>query len=259
VQGWLVRFSSGITRRANSVLSTSMPEDPAEIAAAVDEVERRSAERWLAPTFQVWQPASDPGAGDNGNGEHSENSGDDAFLAGQHRLAELLQRRGYESVVPTRVLWLGRPDIPRDTAWDPRVQVSGTLSDAWLDAHMGSSADGIDPASRLVYRRLLTGGSSRFYGFPDEDGALAAIAKLSIVHDGPDRTYGGVYALKVRRDLRGRGMIRPVMDALFNHAVRMGLEGIWMQVEERSTKALALSADLGFTTAARYRYLTRPA
>ncbi|HEY4615798.1 MAG TPA: GNAT family N-acetyltransferase [Citricoccus sp.] len=259
MQGWMVRFSSGITRRANSVLSTSMPQDPAEIAAAVDEVERRSAERWLAPTFQVWQPASGPWAETGEIGETGEHGEDEAFLAGQHRLAELLERRGYESVVPTRVLWLGRADIPRDTAWDPRVQVSETLSDAWLDAHMGSSADGIDPASRLVYRRLLTGGSSRFYGFPDEDGALAAIAKLSIVHDGPDRTYGGVYALKVRRDLRGRGMIRPVMDALFNHAVRMGLEGIWMQVEERSTKALALSADLGFTTAARYRYLTRPA
>ncbi|MDI3330966.1 MAG: hypothetical protein QJR09_09575 [Micrococcus sp.] len=255
-----MRFSSGITRRANSVLSTAMPRDPAEISAAIDEVERRSAERWLAPTFQVWQPASgtwlDAAAVPGPAGTAGEN---DDFLEGQQRLADLLVQRGYESVVPTRVLWLGREDIPRDTAWDPRVGVSETLTDAWLDVHMGSSAEGIDPASRMVHRRLLAGGSSRFYGYPDEHGVLAAIAKVSIVHDGPGGAFGGVYALKVRRDLRGRGMVRPVIDAIFNHAVRMGLEGIWMQVEERSEKALALSAELGFTTAARYRYLTRPA
>lgn len=247
-----MRFSSGITRRANSVLSTSMPRDPAEISAAVDEVERRSAERWLAPTFQVWQPASEtwPDAA-------ARSGADDDFLVGQQRLADLLERRGYESITPTRVLWLGREDIPQDTAWDPRVGVSETLSDAWLDAHMGSSADGIDPASRMVHRRLLTGGSSRFYGYPDEDGVLAAIAKVSLVHDEAGRSFGGVYAMKVRRDLRGQGMAGPVIDAIFHHAVRLGLAGIWMQVEDRSEKALELAAGLGFTTAARYRYLTR--
>jgi ribosomal protein S18 acetylase RimI-like enzyme len=252
-----VRFSSGITRRANSVLSTSMPRDPAEISTAIDEVERRSAERWLSPTFQVWQPAS--GTWLETAAANPAGSETDEFFEGQQRLADLLERRGYESVVPTRVLWLGREDIPRDTPWDPRVGISETLTDTWLDAHMGSSAAGIDPASRLVHRRLLAGGSSRFYGYPDEDGVLAAIAKVSVVHDGPERAYGGVYALKVRKDLRGKGMVRPIIDAIFNHAVRMGLEGIWMQVEERSEKALALSAELGFTTAARYRYLTRPA
>jgi ribosomal protein S18 acetylase RimI-like enzyme len=255
-----VRFSSGITRRANSVLSTSMPPDPTDISAAIDEVERRSAERWLAPTFQVWRPASgtwpDAATGPGPDGTATEN---DLFLDGQQRLSDLLGQRGYESVARTRVLWLGREDIPQDTAWDPRVGVSETLTDTWLDAHMGSSADGMDPASRLVHRRLLAGGSSRFYGYPDEDGVLAAIAKVSVVHDGPDRAFGGVYAVKVRKDLRGQGMVRPVIDAIFNHAVRMGLEGIWMQVEERSEKALDLAAGLGFTTAARYGYLTRPA
>ena len=255
-----MRFSSGITRRANSVLSTSMPRDPAEISAAVDEVERRSAERWLAPTFQVWQPASEtwPDAAAR-SGPDGTAGADDDFLVGQQRLADLLERRGYESITPTRVLWLGREGIPQDTAWDPRVGVSETLSDAWLDAHMGSSADGIDPASRMVYRRLLTGGSSRFYGYPDEDGVLAAIAKVSLVHDEAGRSFGGVYAMKVRRDLRGQGMAGPVIDAIFHHAVRLGLAGIWMQVEDRSEKALELAAGLGFTTAARYRYLTRPA
>lgn len=256
--GWSVRFSSGITRRANSVLATTMPSDPAEIAASVDEVERRAAERWLAPTFQVWQPAGPPGP----PGTAGE---DDDFFRGQRRLAEALEHRGYAAVVPTRVLWLGREDFPHDSAWDPRVGVSETLTDAWLDAHMGTSADGIDPASRMIYRRLLTGGSSRFYGYPDEDGVLASIAKVSLVQDepaaggGPVRTYGGVYAMKVRRDRRGEGMTRPLVAAIFHHAIRMGLDGIWIQVEERSEKALALSAELGFTTAARYRYLTRPA
>jgi len=247
-----VRFSSGITRRANSVLSTAVPRDQAAVAAAVDEVERRSAERWLAPTFQVWEPA--PGAGDAAGPARAETA---AFLEGQHRLAALLEDRGYTTVAPTRVLWMGGEGIPRDTQWDPRVIVSETLSDTWLDAHMGPSAGGVDPASRLVYRRLLTGGSSRFYSYQDGQGVPAAIAKVSLVQDG-DATFGGVYGLKVRPDRRGAGLVRRIIEAMFHHAVRMGLDGVWIQVEERSERALALSAELGFATAARYRYLTRP-
>ncbi|QCU78154.1 GNAT family N-acetyltransferase [Citricoccus sp. SGAir0253] len=250
-----MRFSSGITRRANSVLSTVVPGDPAAVAAAVDEVERRSAERWLAPTFQVWEPA--PGSAGTADAAGRAGAEDAGFLEGQRRLAALLEARGYTTVAPTRVLWMGREGIPRDTQWDPRVIVSETLSDTWLDAHMGPSAGGVDPASRLVYRRLLTGGSSRFYSYQDGQGVPAAIAKVSLVQDG-DATFGGVYGLKVRPDRRGAGLVRRIIEAMFHHAVRMGLDGVWIQVEERSERALALSAELGFATAARYRYLTRP-
>jgi ribosomal protein S18 acetylase RimI-like enzyme len=261
VAGWQVRFSSGITRRANSVLAASMPDSEAEIAAAVDEVERRSAERWLAPTFQLWQPPVDASPEDPAAPETE--PAHRGFYAGQQRLAEELERRGYVSVAPTRVLWMDREDIPTDTAWDRRILVNETLTDDWLDAHLSHTSGGGDPASRIVHRRLLGGGRNRFYSCLDADGAIAALAKVSMVTlrrtaGAAAANYAGIYGVWVREDQRGRGLSAALTDAMFNHLVRQDIAGCWLQVEERSTRALSVYQAAGFTVAARYRYLTQP-
>lgn len=271
VDGWSVRFSSGITRRANSVVSATMPTSVAQIEAAVDEVERRSAERWLAPTFQLWLPAS--GSWLEGYSEGSAQGSaagltatahleSEAFFEGQQRLGDLLERRGYEAVAPTDVLWMDREDLPADAEWDRRILVNETLSDEWLEAYVsrdaGSGPSGDDSASRMVHRRLLGGGRSRFYSCLDEDGNIAGGAKVSLVTpEGSSTTCAGIYALWVREDRRGRGLSALLLDAIFNHLVRLDVSGCWLQVEERSTRARAVYQAAGFSTVARYRYLTR--
>ncbi|GAA1120376.1 GNAT family N-acetyltransferase [Citricoccus alkalitolerans] len=287
VNGWSVRFSSGITRRANSVVSATMPASMAEIEAAVDEVERRSAERWLAPTFQQWLPASGswlegysespterttglsgglsdglsrvPAASNPTAAHHVES---ETFFEGQQRLGSLLERRGYEAVAPTGVLWMDRQGLPADADWDRRILVNETLSGEWLEAYMGrdagSGSSGDDSASRMVHRRLLGGGRSRFYSCLDEDGGIAGGAKVSLVApEGSSNTYAGIYALWVRGDRRGLGLSGLLLDAIFNHLVRLDVAGCWLQVEERSTRALTVYQSAGFSTVARYRYLTR--
>ncbi|NUL45172.1 GNAT family N-acetyltransferase [Cellulosimicrobium funkei] len=258
VNGWSVRFSSGITRRANSVVAETMPASVTEIEAAVDEVERRSAERWLAPTFQQWLPAS--GSWLEGSAPHQLES--EAFFEGQQRLGSLLERRGYEAVAPTGVLWMDRERLPANAEWDRRVLVNETLSDDWLDAYMGrdrgGEPSGGDSASRMVHRRLLGGGRSQFYSFLDEDGNIAGGAKVSLVTpEGSSNTSAGIYALWVREDRRGRGLSALLLDAIFNHLLRLDVSGCWLQVEERSTRALDVYRAAGFSTVARYRYLTR--
>ncbi|WP_313817422.1 GNAT family N-acetyltransferase [Citricoccus sp.] len=280
VDGWSVRFSSGITRRANSVVSATMPASMAQIETAVDEVERRSAERWLAPTFQQWLPASGswlegyaekPGARSSERSSEGPSAGDtaaaphvasEAFFEGQQRLGGLLERRGYEAVAPTDVLWMDREGLPEHAEWDRRILVNETLSDEWLDAYVGRDAvggpSGDDSASRMVHRRLLGGGRSRFYSYLDEDGIIAGGAKVSLVTpEGSATTYAGIYALWVREDRRGRGLSALLLDAIFNHLVRLDVSGCWLQVEERSTRARAVYQAAGFSTVARYRYLTR--
>ncbi|MFC7402478.1 GNAT family N-acetyltransferase [Citricoccus sp. GCM10030269] len=254
-----MRFSSGITRRANAVVSSSMPERLEEIEAAVDEVERRSAERWLAPTFQQWRPLGDKEA------ETGTDTDSTQFFEDQRRLAAVLERRGYVEVAPTEVLWMDRANIPTDTPWDPRVLVNETLTDEWLDAYMDHAGGGVDAASRVVYRRLLGGGRNRFYSYVDDQGRIGALAKASLVpgerseRRGVDSgTYAGIYALWVREDLRGQGLSAVVMDAILNHLLRLGVSGAWMQVGERSTRALSVYQAAGFIPVARYRYLTMP-
>ncbi|WP_425550841.1 GNAT family N-acetyltransferase [Citricoccus nitrophenolicus] len=258
VGGWTVRFSSGITRRANSVVSTEMPADVGALDAAVDEVERRSAERWLSPTFQLWQPASGSWLEGRAAGEIPD-AETDAFYEGQQRLGDLLDRRGYQEVAPTKVLWMDRSDVPSDTEWDRRILVSETLSENWLSASLrsGDAEDVEDQASRLVRRRLLGGGRSRFYSCLDAEGQIGGGAKLSLVTpEGSGRTYAGIYALWVRDDLRGQGLSASLLDAIFNHLVRLDVSGCWLQVEERSARALGVYRAAGFSTVAQYRYLT---
>ncbi len=245
---WTVRFSSGITRRANSVIAAGMPDDRGALDQAVDEVERRSAERWLDPTFQLWQPPE----------ETSEDDQADEFFAGQERLADLLDGRGYQVAAPTRVLWMARRGFPPESEWDRSIQVSETLEDDWLAAYAPSTSD-VDPASRLVHRRLLSGGRSRFYTALDADGAIGGVAKVSLVTPADtDQTFAGIYAFWVREDLRGQGVSAALLDAIFNHLVRLGVAGCWLQVEERSARALSVYRAAGFSTVARYRYLTHP-
>lgn len=250
-----MRFSSGITRRANSVVSAAMPADAAAMEAAVDEVEQRSAERWLAPTFQLWRPASGTRWGPD---DGSADAATEAFFDGQQRLEDVLQRRGYTDVAPTRVLWMDRADFPADTEWDQRILVSESLSEDWLSAYVPTDSSE-DAASRLVHRRLLGGGRSRFYSVLDADGAIGGGAKVSLVTpEGSGRAYAGIYALWVREDLRGQGLSASLLDAIFNHLVRLDVAGCWLQVEERSARALAVYQAAGFSTVARYRYLTHP-
>lgn len=256
IGGWTVRFSSGITRRANSVVSPQMPEDVTVIEAAVDEVEGRSAERWLAPTFQLWRPASGTWMEDADREGTADRAGDAAFFAGQQRLEELLVRRGYDAMAPTRVLWMDRSAFPADTEWDRRILVSETLSDDWLSAYVRPTT-GDDAASRLVHQHQLGGGRSRFYSCLDADGNISGGAKLSLVTpEGSGRTFAGIYALWVREDQRGRGTSAALLDAIFNHLVRLDVAGCWLQVEERSTRALQVYRTAGFSTVARYHYLT---
>ncbi|MGM7667220.1 GNAT family N-acetyltransferase [Microbacterium sp. A93] len=272
VGGWTVRFSSGITRRANSVVSADMPAEVTAMEEAVDEVERRSAERWLAPTFQLWRPASgarwgaeghpggdaDGGRGAAGAADVPDDAATVAFFEGQQRLGDLLEGRGYEDVAPTQVLWMDGNDFPADTEWDRRILVSESLSEDWLSAYI-DPASGDDPASRLVHRRLLSGGRSRFYSCLDADGNICGGAKLSLVTpEGSERAFAGIYALWVREDVRGRGISASLLDAVFNHLVRLDVAGCWLQVEERSTRALQVYQAAGFSTVAGYRYLTHP-
>lgn len=241
-----------------------MPADVAAMESAVDEVERRSAERWLAPTFQLWRPASDTSSDGDGavlpSAAPAPDAVTDAFFEGQQRLGDLLDRRGYEDVAPTRVLWMDRSDFPTDTEWDRRILVNDSLSEDWLSAYVPSTSNSADdPASRLVHRRLLSGGRSRFYSCLDADGKIGSGAKVSLVTpEGSGRTYAGIYALWVREDLRGQGVSASLLDAIFNHLVRLDVAGCWLQVEERSTRALAVYQAAGFSTVARYRYLTHP-
>lgn len=255
VGDWRVRFSSGLTRRANSVLPLGAHTDPDQMAAVVSEVEHRSAERWLAPTFQLWRTPSGDSTGqgpdDVAHGEWSP----------RHRaLAEYLTGRGYREVAPTEVLWLEVADLPQDVEWDRRIVVNDTPDPAWMSA-LGRGMDrDLDAASELVLRRLLGGVRSRFHRLADPAGEVAALAKVSLVADpqaGSEAVFGGIYSMWVDPQHRRQGLARAVLHGILHQARQLGLRGLWLQVEHTAPAARRLYLQEGFRPVARYSYLTR--
>ncbi|RIJ59929.1 GNAT family N-acetyltransferase, partial [Clavibacter lycopersici] len=85
-------------------------------------------------------------------------------------------------------------------------------------------------------------------------GAVLATARLALV-DG----WGGLFAVATRPAARRRGLSRAAMAAAVRAGIDRGITALWLQVVEENDGARALYAGLGFATASRYEYWTRPA
>ncbi|MFC0580915.1 GNAT family N-acetyltransferase [Micrococcoides hystricis] len=223
IDGWIVRFSSGVTKRANSVLTLHAPENVDE---AIREVERRSVERWLPASFQV------------------------GTFSQPDDLDQLLSERGYESIGPTTVQAMERGDLQGFLGrTDERVTASSAPSQEWLEFFWEREAF-TDPTIRLVTQRILTGVESVFYELRDpETTEILSIAKMSLVAE-----YGGLYCLYTHPDHRGQGHARALIETILSDAAERDIEAIWLQVEDKNTGAIVLYNQLGFDTVARYHY-----
>ncbi len=231
------------------------PTDPSGFEAAVSEVEHRSSERWLAPTFQLWSgPAEHQVTG------QGPDDGRLPALSGHHAaLGEFLEDRGYRPLAATDVLWLDVAEIPEHAQWDSRIVGGEEPDGGWLRAVRHGWERDLDPATELVLRRLLSGVRSRFLRTLDETGEVIAVSKMSIVPDprpGSDAVYGGLYSVWVHPGRRRQGLARKLLHASFVQARQLGLVGLWLQVEHSADAARGLYLREGFRPVAAYRYLS---
>lgn len=227
VDGWAVRVSGGVTQRANSVLPLAAP---ADVDAALAEVESRYAAHGLPAVFQLGQVTHPPD------------------------LDSRLAARGYTHGSPTLVMTApaGRV-LARLPAPAAPVSVTGDPGDRWLDLWWQVDGRG-DAAAREVARRILTGGPARYATTAGRPDTAAAVARLALVGE-----WGGLYCLAVHPAVRRRGLATTVTRALVVAAVAAGVTDCWLQVREDNEPARALYERAGFTVAARYHYRTAPA
>ncbi len=220
--GWVLRFSGGYTRRANSAAALAAGE--ADLDARIAWCEREYAARGLPPIFRILSTCGPP------------------------RLDAALEAAGYaregEALVMTRALAPG--DGPGAAALRPLDL------DAWLDVY---DRCGERPgAGRAVHRALLESvRGERVLAALEDGGALAGCGVG--VRDGG---LAGLFDLAVAPAERGRGLGRRLVEALLGWAAGGGARTAYLQVLATNAAAIRLYERLGFGEAYRYWYRARP-
>ena len=222
VDGWVCRFSGGVTKRANSVLPLG---EPSDFAAALAAVEGRYADHGLPVVFQV--------------------SPDSLPVDLDWRLADRGYRQESPTLVQYRALAGGAHGCHGDM--DPRIEFSDAPSGAWLET-LWDVEGPHEPADRELSRRILAQTPS-VYASLVHGGRVEAVARLALVGN-----LGGIYAVATRADARSRGHGRAIVRGLLAEASRRNLDGAWLQVLESNGMARGLYESMGFETVSRYHY-----
>jgi ribosomal protein S18 acetylase RimI-like enzyme len=222
VEGWLLRFASGYSKRANSA-SPLLPGADLD-DALLDHVLARFRRQGIAPVFRLTGLEA-PG------------------------VEERLAARGLVDFDPTlcMVAPLGDDEEP-----EPAVQIERQASPAWIRA--AAAATGGDKADQQILGMIV--------GRIREDAAFATLVLddrpvawgLGVT----ERGFTGLYDIVVAPELRGLGLGRQVVRSLMAWGRGLGADRAYLQVREANEVARALYASLGFAEAYRYRHRVPP-
>ncbi len=218
--GWVLRFSEGHTRRANSVhpLYPSTLEVGEKIARCREIYEAQG----LPLVFKMTAAAEPAG------------------------LDTALEEMGITTSATTSVQ-VRNLDGPLDEPLQP-VTLTGRPTGGWLDAFCRLT--GVPPPRRDVLTRMLDGiFTPAAYASVTVDGDVVAVG-LGVAVNG----WVGIYDIATAEPLRRRGLGRDVVGALLQWGREAGAADAYLQVMVDNIPALALYDKLGFEEMYRYWY-----
>ncbi|MEY9843959.1 ribosomal protein S18 acetylase RimI-like enzyme [Streptacidiphilus sp. BW17] len=220
---WMLRASSGFTRRGNSAQTLGDPGLP--LPEALTHVQAWYAERGLPGYVEVTEPGSPEGLG-----------------------AALAERGASEAETLVRTAPLA--DLVRATRHaDADVRLFRTAGPEWLARYQRV---GGDPAKVKAATSLLHSGPSVWFAsvsLPEISGGPAAIGRAVV-----DGAWVGMAAIEVAPEARRRGLATALMSVLAARAAEEGATAAYLQVEAENEGAQALYDKLGFDVVYRYRY-----
>jgi ribosomal protein S18 acetylase RimI-like enzyme len=216
IEGWLWRYASGGSLRANSVAALAFTgRDP---DAAIAAVERLYAAKGAPCRFTVSE-ASAPAD-----------------------LDALLAVRGYERGEDHVTM---AKDIAGSTVQLPAgVTVMREPTSDWLDIYLA----GLSGDRRAVAPRLLAGLRPQHSYFGCSRSGRLVSSGLSVVN-GP---LASVQCMATQHAARRQGGARAVLRAIEAHARHAGCRHLYLQAEAANTAALSLYQAFGFRVAGRY-------
>jgi ribosomal protein S18 acetylase RimI-like enzyme len=218
--GWLLRFSDGYTKRANSVhpLFPSTHDLDEKIAFCAAQYTQRHQ-----PIIYKMTDASQP-----------------------PELDARLETLGYQRASPT-LLQVCR--LFPDDHQSQELKGSTELSQEWLEAYQ--RLDPVKGPSLETISKTLTSipYPTLYAAITDETGHITAIGQ-GVLQD----AYMGIFAIVVEESQRRRGLGNEIMATLLAWGAQNNAQNAYLQVSADNTKALPLYERLGFRTLYEYWY-----
>ncbi|MCY4059147.1 MAG: GNAT family N-acetyltransferase [Gammaproteobacteria bacterium] len=224
LDGWVLRFTRGFTKRANSVTPLyAAAQQPLEKVRYCEELYAREG---LSTIFRM-TTISEEGA-----------------------LDELLADRGYESTDPTQVLH--RPLATGE--FDPSGTFSVVPVATFLTAYAALQEPDIDArtartATKLHRAILRAIRGETVFGLIVEGGEPVACG-MAVV----EREVVGLFDVVVHARCRRRGHGRALIESLLKCATERGARTAYLQVLNDNAAARSLYGELGFEPLYEYRY-----
>lgn len=229
VDGWRLRFTWGVTRRANSVWpnNTANRFSVAEKLTLVEDFYDRWGSR---ARFQVC-PAAQPA-----------------------NLNAILAERGYCSDALTAVQIAPLTTVLAGT--EPKaaynVTVSDTFDEEWFATYCQAEQVSTHTAEarRTILQRI---GPRTGYALLRLEGRPVAIG-LAVAEQG----WAGIFNMATQPEFRRQGAATAILRALAEWSQQQQATQMYLQVMEDNTPALALYARIGFETLYHYHYREVP-
>lgn len=220
--GWVLRFASGYTKRANSINPLYASRLTFDIDQKIDFCESVFHSQKLPVVFKI-TPTVFPS-----------------------KLDEILEARGYrkDSLTSVQILEMSPANIQFSSA----VEIREDLSDEWLDGYCRMSA--VSAASRETQQRMLNNIVPRhcFAAFKIDDKLVSC--GLGVLQSG----YIGLFDIVADEAFRGRGFGQQVVAGILAWGQQYGAENAYLQVMLNNIPALRLYSKFGFIEQYQYWY-----
>ncbi len=222
--GWLLRFSQGYTRRANSVVP--LYGSQLDLRQKVEVCRENYARRGLPTVFKMLP------------------------FAQAETLDQILEASGFESEAETSVQTCALYSLCELAAGEAReVEVPPSQ---WLEGYARLSAVAADDRDRLqaIIEHIAP---PTCYMQLRHQGQVVTCG-MGVVEGG----YVGIFSLVTAPELRGRGYGRQLLGAIARWALARGAERAYLQVMPENEVASQLYCKLGFAECYRYWYRVGP-
>jgi N-acetylglutamate synthase len=224
LDGWRLRYSYEVTRRANSVLAEH---HDGNLEAKLKAVENFYSRFNAKPRFQLC-PASQPS-----------------------ELNDVLLTQGYSKIPGAKVQTLGLSNSKFD-ADVSKVQILERPNDDWFSVYR--AVEKADAHKEKIRTQMLQCTEPKAaFALLHLNGEPAAVG-LGVFEEG----YTGIFNMATLEQFRGRGAASTVLSALANWGKARQGHTLYLQVSEDNFSAQRVYETLGFRTLYSYWYLEAP-